>query len=352
MSRLEERYRRVLRLLPAAYRQRWEDDMVAAFLDSMDTGDPETTGDLLDHGRPTLPEVASIASLAVRLRLGGADAPPRPYAWGEAVRLATLMAVLAHAVMATGGIAVALWSAGRIGWLPTPPPDLALTPSSSTWRAAWDLTGYAWLPAYLALVLGHRRVAQAVALLAVVPPLVTTVVTQTSGAVPLSVSPWAGLLLDVALLLGMAAFPHDGTPVPRRPWLLALPIGILAVPIPLFALQATRPALRLLDWPGLWCVLVTVALLVHLALRTADRSARLLPWSLAFTLLTATTLVLRLVTLPDYGAQAQRTLLLAVAGAQVVVVLAVGVPVARRAVRAVRRLPSLAVDTPGTAAGG
>jgi hypothetical protein len=31
---LERRYRRVLRLLPGWYRQQWEEDMVAAFLDS------------------------------------------------------------------------------------------------------------------------------------------------------------------------------------------------------------------------------------------------------------------------------------------------------------------------------
>lgn len=31
---LERRYRRVLRLLPGYYRDRWEEDMVAAFLDS------------------------------------------------------------------------------------------------------------------------------------------------------------------------------------------------------------------------------------------------------------------------------------------------------------------------------
>jgi hypothetical protein len=37
---LERRYRRVLRLLPGWYRQQWEQDMVAAFLDSWLTGDP------------------------------------------------------------------------------------------------------------------------------------------------------------------------------------------------------------------------------------------------------------------------------------------------------------------------
>ncbi len=71
MSRLEERYRRVLRLLPAGYRRQWEDDMVAAFLETMQTGDAETDEYLADHGRPSLAEMTSILSLAVRLRIGG-----------------------------------------------------------------------------------------------------------------------------------------------------------------------------------------------------------------------------------------------------------------------------------------
>ena len=36
---LEDRYRRVLRLLPGYYRDKWEEDMVAAFLDSWHSGD-------------------------------------------------------------------------------------------------------------------------------------------------------------------------------------------------------------------------------------------------------------------------------------------------------------------------
>jgi hypothetical protein len=260
VSRLAERYRFVLRLLPADYRQEWEEDMVAAFLDSMDTGDPETTAYLADHGRPSLSEVASIVSLAVRLRLGGADASPRSYAWGQAVRLATLMAMLTQAVMVTASIAVALWLSGKIAWLPAPVPELALTPPRDAWHTTWNLAGYAWLPAYVALVLGHRRVARAVALLAVVPPAVTTAVEQAAGVVPLSVSPWAMRLVDVLLLLAMAAFHHGAPPVRPRPWLLALPIGILLVPVPLFVVQASTPTLRMLDWPGLSCAMVTAAM--------------------------------------------------------------------------------------------
>ncbi|MTK01877.1 hypothetical protein [Micromonospora sp. CP22] len=339
MSRLEERYRTLLRLLPAGYRQEWEDDMVAAFLESMDTGDPETTAYLADYGRPSLSEAASIVSLAVRLRLG-ADASPRSRRWGQAVRLATLMAMLTHAVLATGGVAVALWYSGKLAWLPAPAPELMLTGPASIWSTTWDLAGYAWLPAYVALVLGYRRVAQAVALLAIAPPAITTAVAQAVGDVPLTVSPWALLLVDVVLLLAMAAFQHGVPPVPRRPWLLALPIGVVLVALPLFILQAVEPALRLLDWPGLAGAAVTVAMAVHLAVRATRRSTRTLPWSLAFTLLAATAFALRAATLPDYHDQAQRAALTTIASVQIVAILAVGVPLAVSAVRALRDTPA------------
>ncbi|MGS2617848.1 hypothetical protein ACVCAH_25490 [Micromonospora sp. LZ34] len=346
MSRLEERYRFVLRLLPTAYRQEWEDDMVAAFLDSMDTGDSETTAYVTDYGRPSLSEVASIVSLAVRLRLGGADAPPRSFAWGQAVRLATLMAMLAHAVMVTASIAVTLWLSGKIAWLPAPALEWPLSPPSNIWHTAWNLASYAWLPAYVALVLGHRRVAQAVALLAIVPPAITTAVEQAAGDVPLSVSPWAMRFIDVFLLLAMAAFHHGAPPMPRRPWLLALPIGILLVPVPLFTIQAATPALRLLDWPGLSCAVVTVAMVVHLTVRVSNRPTRTLPWSLALTLLAVTALALRTATLPDYSNQAQRTTLATIASVEGIAVLAVGVPLAVLAIRALRRLPSIPTVAP------
>ena len=61
---LERRYRRVLRLLPGYYRQQWEEDMVAAFLDSSLTGDPEEDEFITEYGRPSWPELASVAGLA------------------------------------------------------------------------------------------------------------------------------------------------------------------------------------------------------------------------------------------------------------------------------------------------
>jgi hypothetical protein len=64
---LEQRYLRVLRLLPGYYRRLWEEDMIAAFLDSWLTGDPETDDAVLEFCKPQWREVASVAGLAVRL---------------------------------------------------------------------------------------------------------------------------------------------------------------------------------------------------------------------------------------------------------------------------------------------
>jgi hypothetical protein len=98
VNRLEQRYRVVLRtLLPASYRKLWEEDMVATFLESMASDDAEAAEYLADYGRPSWSEVASVAALAVRLRLGAANAPLRSGAWGEAVRLVALMGLLVHA---------------------------------------------------------------------------------------------------------------------------------------------------------------------------------------------------------------------------------------------------------------
>lgn len=66
---LEQRYRTVLRMLPAYYRAEREEEMVETYLDDMDEADQ-------DLARPAWGEVASIAALSVRTRLGSAGAPP------------------------------------------------------------------------------------------------------------------------------------------------------------------------------------------------------------------------------------------------------------------------------------
>ena len=49
---LEERYRSLLRILPADYRAEWEEEMVATYLQGMATDDEEIAEYLAEFGRP------------------------------------------------------------------------------------------------------------------------------------------------------------------------------------------------------------------------------------------------------------------------------------------------------------
>src|SRR5262249_44066279 len=124
-TRLERRYRLVLRLLPASYRAMWEEEMVAAFLESMVAADPEDFEFVGEYGSPSRSEVASVVALAVRLRLpelrlrlGVPGAPPRYAASSAGVRRAALALVLLHASFATVGLGTLLWLRGNVPWVP------------------------------------------------------------------------------------------------------------------------------------------------------------------------------------------------------------------------------------------
>ena len=125
---LEDRYRRVLRLLPGYYRHQWEEDMVAAYLDSRITGDEDEDEYVYEFGRPEWPEVASVAGLAVRLYLGGPGTPRRYFAWGQAVRRAVLAVSMAHAAQGLGLLTLLAWRRDQAGWLPAVPASLAGSP--------------------------------------------------------------------------------------------------------------------------------------------------------------------------------------------------------------------------------
>ncbi len=112
---LEQRYRWVLRLLPRYYREQWEEDMIAAFLDSWVSGDPDDDAWALEFCKPTRGEVASVAALAARLYLGGAAAPHRYFAWGQAVRNAVLAVLLVHAVLGLDVLVRIAWSRRLFG---------------------------------------------------------------------------------------------------------------------------------------------------------------------------------------------------------------------------------------------
>jgi hypothetical protein len=340
MSVLEDRYRRVLRVLPAAYRAEWEEEMVATFLASMATDDPDEAGYLDDYGRPSWSEVGSVLALALRLRLGGAGAPARSVAWGQAIRLVTLMWLLGHAVLGVADQEFRLWLSGKLSWLPDPPVEWGVV--TDAWHRVQGLAGLIWVLAFAALLLGHRRIAQVVAVIAAVPLLVATgnaVVDLIDGAHPPVLSLLAILLLDVLAVVGVLAFHPDTPPPPPRPWFTALVAGALVLPW-LFAFP-------MLDWPGLWAIAVVLAGVANLAgpaLGWGDRSPA---WSHALALAAGAMFTLRVVTLLEYLWAWSPTWppagLVVLGVVEAVALAAVAVPLSVLASRALRAAPATMV---------
>lgn len=339
MSLLERRYRRVLRLLPAGYRQAWQEDMVAAYLHSVsaeqDADGADGDADLMDTRRPSPSEIASVVVLAVQVRLRGVDTSARSLTWGVAVQGATLMALLCLAVTAAGDALTSLWLSGAFG---RPPQELtawAPVPAGDAWRTAWGLTGWCWIIAYPALVSGQRRAAQVIALVAVLSAGVDLAVGTARGGPP-PVTGWSFLAFGCAVVLGMTAFPAGVSPDHRRRWTLALPVGVVLVPLPLTAVQFLVPASRGIDAPAVDCAVVAFLLVL-------GRTVRARRWGLStrlsLVLLATAVVALRLLTLAGFVGQADAPFLVAAGLAQVGAVLAVGLPFARSTLRAYRVLP-------------
>ena len=299
---LEQRYRRVLRLLPGYYRDKWEEDMVAAFLDTWLTGDPDEDSVTMEFDRPGWREVASVAGLAARLYLGGAVAPRRYFAWGEAVRRAALAMALVHAMLGLNTLVFLAWSRRLFG-LPAPPASLAIaSPGGILPPAVWYVADYAWIVIFVALVLGHYRTARVIAVLAIVPDLVWLLQGQFTRAFQAApIGPWAfWVLFNLAPVLAMAAFHRDAPPAARRPWLLALPAGYLLVAVPELVVQATGNSAWLPDSSGLFCLLVSLACLAHAPRALSRRTVGTGVWSLTLTLLAAVAGAYRIASLSDY----------------------------------------------------
>jgi hypothetical protein len=297
-SNLEWRYRRVLRLLPGWYRRQWEQDMVAAFLDSWLTGDPDADEYISKAAGPGWAETASVVGLAVRLYLGGAGGPRQHFARGQAARNAVLAVLLVHAVRGLAALTFLAWTRRWVGWIPGPAITVNTSPPG-IWMAAGYVADYAWIVAFLTLVLRYYLTARIIAALITILDLVWVLQHVIAGNLPLPFGQWAyWVLLDLALVLGMVAF-HQGAPAAaRRPWLLALPATYLLVWMPLLALQVTGNAAWVPDFSGLCCILVALACLAHTPwIRSRPRSG---VWSLTLTVLAAVAAADRLVSLNDY----------------------------------------------------
>jgi hypothetical protein len=296
---LERRYRRVLRLLPGWYRQQWEQDMVAAFLDSWLTGDPETDKCVLEFGKPGWAETASVAGLAVRLHLGGAGTPRR-YAWGQALRRAVLAVLLVHAVLDFDVLVFLVRSRRLVGWLPAPPGSLVVAPAG-VWDTVYYLACVAWIAIFVSLALGRYRTARVLAALAIVPGLAALLQAQFTGIMPAPFGSWVfWVLVDLGPVLAMTTFHRDVQPAAPGRWLLALPAGYVLVYGPLLALQATGNSAWLPDFSGLCCILVSLACLAHAPRAWSRQAAGTGLWSLTLVLLAAVAGVYRIVSLTDY----------------------------------------------------
>jgi hypothetical protein len=299
---LERRYRRVLRLLPGWYREQWEQDMVAAFLDSWLTGDPEADAYITRVAGPSLAEVASVAGLAARLYLVGAGAPRRHFAWEQAIRRAVLAVTLVQATRGLNALVLTIWSRHLFGWLPAPLAGIGIAMPSGPWPpAVWYLVAYAWIVAFVTLALRYYRTAQVIAALAIIPDLVQLLVGQFTGRLQAPIGPWAfWVLLNLAPVLAMTAFRRNAPPAATGPWLLALPANYLLVAVPLVAVQATGNSAWEPDFSGLYCLLVALACVVHAPRARSRRAAGTGVWSLTLALLAADAGAYRIFSIADY----------------------------------------------------
>ncbi len=296
-SLLEQRYRRVLRLLPDGYRRSWEEDMVATFLQRAYAAVPEDP-EGVELGRPDRAEVASVAALALRLRLGGTGAPPRYRAWGAAVRRVALLGLFAHAVGAIVGVLLLVWSVKRLPGLvvPTDPAATSVDPAHG-WLS---LSGLLWIPAYLSILHGHRRAGVILALLALLPPTATSVwqLARVDHAYALSRITW--LAFAAIPVLALIGYHRDVAPVRPRPWLIALPATAVAAFVLLLLAQPSDGHDALLDWPGLWFTGLTIGAGAYLVAATRRHTPDRPYWPLALALLAIAVLALRTAMLWDY----------------------------------------------------
>lgn len=328
MNPVERRYRAVLRLLPPSYRERWEDDMVDAFLTSIEPDDPEDAEFVAEYGRPSWSEVGSVLALAVRLRIGTPGAPPRYAAWSHAIRFATLALVLVHAVSAVIGLVLLLPVTGRIaGLVPNPGGYLV----ADRWNLVLTLTAFLWAPAYVALLAGRVRLVGVLAG-AAVGGEVTAALADLVRGYPMTAQRGVGLLVGALILVALAAFGPHAPAIPARPWLVALPVAVAVQAVLLWLIWPTGEFAGVrLDWPDVASVAVVVAAAVHVAIGSMRRRPY---WSHALALLAGTALAFRLASVVDTSTDVQALVELAVV-ALVTVVLSV------RASRALRGRSSL-----------
>ena len=329
---LEQRYRRALTLLPAPYREVWADDMVETFLEGAYASQPDDP-EGVDGSRPRLSELASIAALAIRLRLGGVEAPARPRLWGDAVRLAALIGLWGQATLCLASGLFTSWIAlrgpGTVAGFPIAIP--------SRWETLPRLFEVAWVPAFVLVLYGQPRWGRALAVTGVAAQLVAIGAVVARGAQPSSY----GLVLLAVSLATVAALSayQPSTPLPAaRPWLSIFAVTVPAVlGVSLLPSDGVRPYV---DVATLWCAGFVIVALVRR--RRPDPV-----WALALALVAVAVIALRLTMTEgwlDLLASPARIALLALTTVEVAAVLAIGIGCAGLARRHWRQLPPVTAE--------
>jgi hypothetical protein len=294
-SVLEQRYRQLLRLLPAGYRAQWEEDMVATFLEASYEAyadDPE----LMETARPTRAEALSVLGLAVRLRVGGVEAPPRPRLFGDALRLVALILML---VMA--GIQLSQFSLITTGNYSL---RLQFGPDASvTHVMVMQICRYLvllWVAAFMSLLYGRFRTAKAFAVCGLVGTLTPWIYDAVAGGVPIPRAELVRFAVPVVAVVALLAY-RPTAPRPRLgPWLLALVVcAAVQSAVLLVAVHAMQSDdYVLLDPTGIWCAAyVVAALALGARVRPGDEGPA--QWALALALLAPLLLALRGIGLLD-----------------------------------------------------
>ncbi|MFI6508128.1 hypothetical protein ACIBCT_11025 [Streptosporangium sp. NPDC050855] len=350
MSLLEDRYRRVLRLLPASYRAEREEEMVCAFLEGAagltDANDP----------RPRWSEVASVAALSLRVRLGGAGAAPRFLAWGRAVRLAAVLGLLFHATMSCAWFLEAVRGSLSTGRPAVP---------GEVWSEQWlsgtaQILGYLlWIAVFGTLVRGHPRTAKILALLA----LVSFYGPLAQGGHGTGNAVVYGLLFAVPVLALVTGF-HRDAPPPRHPrWTAALPV-LAGVPLHVLLSVLGSPGMsRTVDWhlwSWLWpwlstsgtaCLAFLVASAICLGRRPRAPGGRDPALPLALAVLSVSVVLARVAFLTVDAVDPATRVMAAVNIGQLVAVLLCGLTLTRVAVRALPAPPRVPDVPPSSPSG-
>lgn len=289
LSALERRYRRLLRLLPAGYREVRADEMVATFLETQRADDPDNFDITRDHGTPAWPERRSVVALALRQRLANPTAPVV-----HRIRVAGLnRAVFAFLTVACALSTLSLAARFVTGFWPLTSVDQTWSTAQrfqapqaiGIWPAIVAWVFIVWIPTLpLALHGGRKALATAATLAGI-----ATAVDIASSVTDLDPSRLSGNaaiallhLVVTVLLAALATVDTTVTATHQRTWLTAAAAatggliaiqtaGIISFGRDVFDQDQALPEwLRPVGWvivdePGLWCwAAITAAIIVKL----------------------------------------------------------------------------------------